>query len=587
MRAKVLQRIALGMTFAGATAGCGNSGVGGSGAGGGGAAGTTQTGGASGSGTGGTASASGGQSGQGGSIGTGGDATGGTSGQTGSGGASGRAGTGGGSGAAGGGSGAAGAGTGGASGHAGTGGGSGAGGAGGAVASDYPYCNYGAVPDATAPVWSDTPTLTPLGINPFGAPALTIPVGYILLNEGPNGTTQVPQATQSSILSRINEDLKFETANSYVHLPPWVTGATASHYMDYMFVATGFPNDPNAGGDQGTEKQYADVETTSVAMTDASQRFDVTHEFNHVLITSYGTFPGNVVSWIHESYNDYLILLTAEHAAGATPGQSAQFPWPSNVGYLDALVYQQAYVPIESCGINAADGSTVNGPADFPTDTTGFRYNDLFPLFLAQRVGQHFFAATLEKGKSGDQILQTMTRLLDAPRVQCLVQEYGARLALGDFREMSTSVQKVASTAMYAATSNSNGLLTPTNTLHLPRYTGRNNVPLTVSSGATQVTVDFMPDAMGSKGTTADMRAQIVYRATDGSAVYGAPAASGPATITLTKAPKNNVVVVVISNVTLSGFKTAKSYGWDPSETFGYKLQVTGAAPAPTNVKYF
>jgi hypothetical protein len=66
-------------------------------------------------------------------------------------------------------------------------------------------------------------------------------------------------------------------------------------------------------------------------MTDASQRFDVTHEFNHVLITSYGTFPGNVVSWIYESYNDYLVLLTAEHAGGATPGQSAQFAWPSNV----------------------------------------------------------------------------------------------------------------------------------------------------------------------------------------------------------------------------------------------------------------
>jgi hypothetical protein len=90
------------------------------------------------------------------------------------------------------------------------------------------------------------------------------------------------------------------------------------------------------------------------------------------------------------------------------------------------------------------------------------------------------------------------------------------------------------------------------------------------------VSVDFMPDVAGSKGTTADMRAQIVYRATDGSTVHGAPVASGPATITLTKAPKNNVVVVVISNVTMSGYKTAMPYGWDPSETFGYKLQVTG-----------
>ena len=55
-------------------------------------------------------------------------------------------------------------------------------------------------------------------------------------------------------------------------------------------------------------------------MTDQSQRFDLTHEFNHVLENAYGTVPGPKVSWVQESYNDYLILLTAEHAAGATPG---------------------------------------------------------------------------------------------------------------------------------------------------------------------------------------------------------------------------------------------------------------------------
>ena len=59
------------------------------------------------------------------------------------------------------------------------------------------------------------------------------------------------------------------------------------------------------------------------------------------------------------------------------------------------------------------------------------------------------------------------------------------------------------------------------------------------------------------------------------------------ATITLSKPPKNSTVVAVICNVTISGFNTAKSYDWDPSETFGYKLHVIGAGPAATNVKYF
>jgi hypothetical protein len=567
----------------GGTAGAGGSQgtAGTSGGGGHGAAAGSQ--GAAGTGAGGTATASGGSTGSAGTAGAGTAGSGATTGAAGA--AGGQPGVGGRSSAAGT-SGAAG--TGGAAGTAGTSGTAGASGAGGAVASDYPYCNYGSVPSGTAPAaWVDNPTLTPIGLNPYGTPSTTVPGGYILISEGPQGPTQVPLATQMSILARINDDLKFETGYSYIHLPPWSTGVSGTHYIDYLLVDTGLPNDPDAGGDSSYEGSYPNVETTQVAMTDQTQRYDLTHEFNHVLENSYGTVPGQKVSWIQESYNDYLILLTAENANGATPGQATQYALPSNVGYLDALVYQQPFVPIESCGVDAADGSTVNGPADYFTDTTGFRYNDLFPLFIAQRVGQRFFAAVWEQAKTTEQILQTMTRLLDKTRVQCLVQEYSARVALGDFKELSTSVQRNGSAQMYQATTSSNGALTPTNALQLPRYTGRNNIPITVSSGATQVSVTFTPAAAGSKGTTPDMRAQIVYRATDGTSVFSSPVASGATSITLTKPPKNNVVVVVITNVTMSGFKTALSYGWDPNETFGYSIQVTGGTAAPTNRTYF
>ncbi len=300
-------------------------------------------------------------------------------------------------------------------------------------------------------------------------------------------------------------------------------------------------------------------------MTDPSQRYDLTHEFNHVLQNSYGTILGTNVAWIQESHNDYLILLTAEYANGATPGQSAQFTLPSNVGYLDALVYEQPFVSIESCGIDGSD-TTINGPEDYMTDTTGYRYNDLFPLFVAQRVGPHFFAAVWEQARTTEQVLQTMTRLLDATRVQCMVGEYAARLALGDFNELSASIQTIASGAtapgMYAATSNQNGWLVPSETATLPRYTGRNNIPVAVSSGATQVSVDFSPNAVGSNGTPAAMQAQIAYRATDGTAVFSRPVTSGSTSVTLTKAPKNGVVVVVITNITMSGYTNAQSYGW-------------------------
>jgi hypothetical protein len=453
---------------------------------------------------------------------------------------------------------------------------------------DYPYCNYGPVPSGTPPAtWNDNPTLTPTGVNPYGQPATTVAAGYLLISEGPQGTAQVPKATQSSILGRINDDLKFETSVAYIHLPAWSTGATGSHYIDYLFVGTGLPQDPNSGGDSSWEGSYPDVETTSVAMTDATQRYDVTHEFNHVIENAYGTVPGPKVSWIQESYNDYLILLVAERDLGATPGQATQVSLPQNVAYLDSLVYQQPFVPIESCGISTQNGSSVNGPADYFTDITGFRYNDLFPLFIAQRVGQHFFAAVWEQAKTSEQILQTMARLTDQGRVQCMVQEYAARLALGDFQELSTSIQGRASATMYEATTNTGGVLRPSNASHLPRYTGRNNIPIAVDAGATQLSVTFQPDAAGSNGTPSDMRAQIVYRATDGSAVFSPPVNTGTTTVTLTKPPKNGVVVVVVSNVTMSGYKKAGSYGWDPNETFGYGIQVTGGTPAPTGKLYF
>jgi hypothetical protein len=208
-------------------------------------------------------------------------------------------------------------------------------------------------------------------------------------------------------------------------------------------------------------------------------------------------------------------------------------------------------------------------------------------LFVAQRVGQYFYAAVWEQAKSTEQNLQTMTRLLDKARVQCMVQEYAARLALGDFLEFSSSQQQRANSAMYAATTSQNGWLVPSATNKLPRYTGRNNIPITVTSGATEVSVDFAPSATGSKGTPADMRGQIVYHATDGTSVFSPPVASGTTSISLTKPPRNNVVIVVITNVTMDGFNTPQSYGRDPTETFGYQIQVTGGTAAPTNRTYF
>ena len=199
----------------------------------------------------------------------------------------------------------------------------------------------------------------------------------------------------------------------------------------------------------------------------------------------------------------------------------------------------------------------------------------------------HFFAAVWEQAKTTEQILQTMTRLLDKPRVQCMVQEYAARLALGDFMELSTSVQGFGSAQMYAATTSTGGTLAPSDATKLPRYTSRNNIPITVTSGATSVSVNFMPDAAGSKGTPADdaRRARLPRHRRHGRL---RPAGRDRHRVDHAHQgrPRTASSSLVITNVTLDGYKTALSYGWDPSETFGYKLQITGGTAAPTNKIY-
>ena len=367
-------------------------------------------------------------------------------------------------------------------------------------------------------------------------------------------------------------------------MPSWCTGETERKYIDWFFTNTGLPNDPGASGWSGWEGSYPMVATDSNGMS-SGNRYNLTHEFIHVLQNACGTVPGNRISWVQESYNDYLIVRLCHWRNGSTPGQSTQFSLPSNIGYPDREVYNQPYVPIENNGINSSGEAT--GPGDYMNDSTGYRYNDLFPLFIDQRVDPHFYPAVWEYAYTSETNLQTMARLLDETRVKQIVFEYAARLALGDFVELSSSIQSRATTGMYAATSNQNGWLVPSDSNKLPRCTERNNIPISVSSGASSISVNFDPDSTGSRGTPADMRCQIACRATDGTCVFSTPVASGTTTINLTKAPRNNVVIAVISNVTLSGYTNAQSYGWDPTERFGYRIQVTNGSAASINQKYF
>ena len=111
----------------------------------------------------------------------------------------------------------------------------------------------------------------------------------------------------------------------------------------------------------------------------------------------------------------------------------------------------------------------------------------------------------------------------------------------------------------YAATTLDGNTLVPEPDT-LPGWSGANQIPLQTSGD--RVIVDFEPLAQ-------NMRLQLVYRAEDGSAVYGKPVANGEACLDLQKRPKNGVVIAVVSNV---------DYKYDGEETrtrkYNYRIQL-------------
>jgi hypothetical protein len=90
----------------------------------------------------------------------------------------------------------------------------------------------------------------------------------------------------------------------------------------------------------------------------------------------------------------------------------------------------------------------------------------------------------------------------------------------------------------------------------LPGWSGANQIPLTVASGASCATATFTP-------TGQNMTCQLVYQDSSGQSHYGNPVPSGECSIPVSNV-KNNVVVAVVSNT---------DYIYDGGTTkYGYTL---------------
>jgi hypothetical protein len=121
--------------------------------------------------------------------------------------------------------------------------------------------------------------------------------------------------------------------------------------------------------------------------------------------------------------------------------------------------------------------------------------------------------------------------------------------------------------------------------MSIPHHQGRNVIPIKVNSAATSVTVEFTPDATGSKGTTEHEEAQLVYRDSADNPVYGTIFTSGQNTINIPNGARNgivNLVVAVTNSNAASGGDDGSNKGFDAQETFNYKARiVSGGTIAP------
>ena len=320
---------------------------------------------------------------------------------------------------------------------------------------------------------------------------------------------------------------------------------------------------------------------------DDYHRWAITHEFVHVLQAGYGVFSDNTAGWFNEAHNNYILARLRQAVAGT-----------NQLGWLDPYALMGSYLPIQ-CYAVYADG-TPSGPGMSSGTVNGsyggYCYSILFPLFLSERTQQFFNNALWEQATPTESVLQTVTRLLGTNQTQQILMEYGARNAILDYLEFSASLKQFlnqqwsdpAGNWFYTATTNQNGWLTPSDATRLPRHTGRNNIPIAVSPGAAAVAVTFTPDATGSKGSVADLRAQLVYRGANGLALFSRPVSGGICDLQLNPAPSNGVVILVITNVKLTGYAAPASYGWDPTETFGYKVRIeAGGSAAVTTGQYY
>ena len=415
------------------------------------------------------------------------------------------------------------------------------------------------------------------------------------------GHDRNPEITDEQIdqvLAGLNEDLGF--ARDVMGWPP-DRGPQNGHFSTvYLFgsgLCTDSASNTETGGWQSALNGYPMVLISWYPIVHYD-RGGITHEAIHAVLAS---MPGGPKApWFNEGGNTWLQMNMEANRTGRY-----------GVGFLDGTPFLAPHMPIECYSGWLQDGS-FGGPAAegvnrYENGTQistwrdylgGTQYNSAFSHFLAEWVSPGA-NAWIWNDPSHENILETLADGLGVEQVQRLIVEYRARQAMVDFGPWSDALKVPINDnwgrvigaenpggmgiwmeppphalTFYAETTNDGGTLTPDPDT-LPGWSGANQIPLEVDGD--QIVVDFEPLAE-------NLRLQLAYRAADGSAVYSQPVATGEACLRLDQAPRDSVVVAVVSNVD-------HVYAGEETRTrkYDYRLHlIEGAnATASTTGKYF
>jgi hypothetical protein len=379
----------------------------------------------------------------------------------------------------------------------------------------------------------------------------TLTSGWWSFIWGPNRNPSITDAQIQQVLNGLNEDLGY--LRDVMGWPPDKMAQEGYHSSVYLYgsgLCTDNASNTEQGGWQSQIGPYPMV-LLSWAPVVNYDRGGICHEAIHAMVK--GTPGGeNKAHWFNEAGNTWIQQQLHAHRDGTI-----------GLGFLDGVPFIAPHQPIECYSGWLIDGS-FGGPdaegvggENWRRFLGGTQYSSVFSHFLNLYVSEGANAWVWQQAQPRN-ILETLSTGLGDEQTRHLVMEYNARKALVDFgqwrdsiighidREWGSTINREIGTAdipeyqavAYAPTTTNGSTIVPDD-YTLPGWSGANQVPLSVSGD--QVRVNFNPEA-------ANMRMQLAYWAEDGTAVYSQPVDSGELCLNLDEAPKNGVVIAVVSN---------------------------------------